>query len=72
MRKDKLLEVPSIVWGLNNQKIAFAKAYLTIIIVALATKTSMQTILVPKHKNKIIHIKVHKILMWFSQHSTNE
>ena len=50
MRKDKLLEVPSIVWGLNNQKIAFAKAYLTTIIVALATETSMQTILVLEHK----------------------
>ena len=71
MRKDKLLEVPSIVWGLNNQKIAFAKAYLTTIIIALAIETSMQTMLYLEHKNKIIHTKVHKILMWFSQHSTN-
>ena len=28
-RKDKFLEVPQIVWGLNNQKIAFARACLT-------------------------------------------
>ncbi|XP_043689985.1 O-fucosyltransferase 23 [Telopea speciosissima] len=29
VRKDKFLEVPQIVWGLNNQKIAFARACLT-------------------------------------------
>ncbi|KAK5831191.1 Putative GDP-fucose O-fucosyltransferase 1 [Gossypium arboreum] len=29
IRKDKYLEVPQIVWGLNNQKIAFARACLT-------------------------------------------
>ncbi|PQP97241.1 uncharacterized protein Pyn_25979 [Prunus yedoensis var. nudiflora] len=29
IRKDKFLEVPQIVWGLNNQKIAFARACLT-------------------------------------------
>lgn len=29
MRKEKFLEVPQIVWGLNNQKIAFARACLT-------------------------------------------
>ncbi|RVW89467.1 O-fucosyltransferase 23 [Vitis vinifera] len=29
MRKNKFLEVPQIVWGLNNQKIAFARACLT-------------------------------------------
>lgn len=29
MRKGKFLEVPQIVWGLNNQKIAFARACLT-------------------------------------------
>ncbi|KAJ7969272.1 GDP-fucose protein O-fucosyltransferase [Quillaja saponaria] len=29
IRKDKFLEVPQIVWGLNNQKIAFARASLT-------------------------------------------
>lgn len=28
-RRDKFLEVPQIVWGLNNQKIAFARACLT-------------------------------------------
>lgn len=29
IRKDKFLEVPQIVWGLNNQKIAFSRACLT-------------------------------------------
>ncbi|CAK7336958.1 unnamed protein product [Dovyalis caffra] len=29
IHKDKFLEVPQIVWGLNNQKIAFARACLT-------------------------------------------
>lgn len=29
IRADKFLEVPQIVWGLNNQKIAFARACLT-------------------------------------------
>ncbi|XP_077244528.1 O-fucosyltransferase family protein isoform X2 [Tasmannia lanceolata] len=29
VRKDKFLEVPQIVWGLNNQKISFARACLT-------------------------------------------
>ncbi|KAH9795784.1 hypothetical protein KPL71_005322 [Citrus sinensis] len=29
IRKDKFLEVPQIVWGLNDQKIAFARACLT-------------------------------------------
>lgn len=29
IRKDKFLEVPQIVWGLNNQKIAFARACLS-------------------------------------------
>ncbi|KAF9589798.1 hypothetical protein IFM89_028733 [Coptis chinensis] len=29
IRKDKYLEVPQIAWGLNNQKIAFARACLT-------------------------------------------
>ncbi|KAF5728743.1 hypothetical protein HS088_TW21G00895 [Tripterygium wilfordii] len=29
IRKDKFLEVPQIVWGMNNQKIAFARACLT-------------------------------------------
>ncbi|XP_054799029.1 O-fucosyltransferase 23 isoform X2 [Prosopis cineraria] len=29
IRQDKFLEVPQIVWGLNNQKIAFARACLT-------------------------------------------
>ncbi|XP_058072013.1 O-fucosyltransferase 23 [Magnolia sinica] len=29
VRKDKFLEVPQIVWGLNNQKIAFVRACLT-------------------------------------------
>ncbi|KAI4338725.1 hypothetical protein MLD38_023748 [Melastoma candidum] len=29
VRRDKFLEVPQIVWGLNNQKIAFARACLT-------------------------------------------
>ncbi|XP_074320358.1 O-fucosyltransferase 23 [Silene latifolia] len=29
VRRDKFVEVPQIVWGLNNQKIAFARACLT-------------------------------------------
>ncbi|XP_029116226.1 O-fucosyltransferase 23 isoform X1 [Elaeis guineensis] len=29
VRRDKFLEVPQIIWGLNNQKIAFARAILT-------------------------------------------
>ncbi|KAI3988607.1 hypothetical protein MKX01_026971 [Papaver californicum] len=29
IRKDKFLEVPQIAWGLNNQKIAVARAFLT-------------------------------------------
>ncbi|KAJ4976157.1 hypothetical protein NE237_001263 [Protea cynaroides] len=29
VRKDRFLEVPQIVWGLNNQKISFARACLT-------------------------------------------
>lgn len=29
VRNDKFLEVPQIIWGLNNQKIAFARACLT-------------------------------------------
>ncbi|XP_020099704.1 uncharacterized protein LOC109718095 [Ananas comosus] len=29
LRKDKFLEVPQIIWGLNNQKIALARACLT-------------------------------------------
>jgi hypothetical protein len=29
VRKDKFVEVPQIIWGLNNQKIAFVRACLT-------------------------------------------
>ena len=29
IQQDKFLEVPQLVWGLNNQKIAFARACLT-------------------------------------------
>ncbi|XP_008813286.2 O-fucosyltransferase 23-like [Phoenix dactylifera] len=29
VRRDKFVEVPQIIWGLNNQKIAFARAILT-------------------------------------------
>ena len=33
----------------------------------MPTEASMQTILVQEHKDKTIHIRIHKVLTWFGQ-----
>ncbi|XP_050369892.1 O-fucosyltransferase 23 [Argentina anserina] len=51
IRKDKLLEVPQIVWGLNNQKIAFARACLT-------ARLMNRTLLMPSLSASLFYKKV--------------
>ncbi|XP_060192604.1 O-fucosyltransferase 23 [Lycium barbarum] len=49
--KQKFLEVPQIVWGLNNQKIAFARACLT-------ARTLNRTLLMPKLSASLFYKEV--------------
>ncbi|KAL4614633.1 hypothetical protein ACB092_07G067500 [Castanea dentata] len=51
IRKDKFLEVPQIVWGLNNQKIAFARACLT-------ARTLNRTLLMPSLSASLFYKEV--------------
>ncbi|KAL5731519.1 O-fucosyltransferase 23 [Ranunculus cassubicifolius] len=54
VRKDKYLEVPQIVWGLNNQKIAFARACLT-------ARMLNRTLLMPNLSNSLFYKEVEKL-----------
>ncbi|KAL0691732.1 hypothetical protein Bca4012_091411 [Brassica carinata] len=54
VRTHKFLEVPQIVWGLNNQKIAFARACLT-------ARTMNRTLLMPSLSASLFYKEVHKL-----------
>ncbi|KAL0858056.1 hypothetical protein Bca101_063210 [Brassica carinata] len=54
VRTDKFLEVPQIVWGLNNQKIAFARACLT-------ARTMNRTLLMPSLSASLFYKEVDKL-----------
>ncbi|KAJ4810318.1 O-fucosyltransferase family protein [Rhynchospora pubera] len=51
VRKDKFLEVPQIVWGLNNQKIALARSLLT-------ARFLNRTLLMPSFSASLIYKEV--------------
>ncbi|XP_030465845.1 O-fucosyltransferase 23 [Syzygium oleosum] len=51
IRKDKFVEAPQIVWGLNNQKIAFARACLT-------ARTLNRTLLMPSLSASLFYKEV--------------
>ncbi|KAF8107648.1 hypothetical protein N665_0118s0018 [Sinapis alba] len=55
VRTDKFLEVPQIVWGLNNQKIAFARACLT-------ARMMNRTLLMPSLSASLFYKEVDKLL----------
>ncbi|CAN7107788.1 unnamed protein product [Brassica rapa subsp. narinosa] len=55
VRTDKFLEAPQIVWGLNNQKIAFARACLT-------ARTMNRTLLMPSLSASLFYKEVDKLL----------
>ncbi|KAK8968257.1 hypothetical protein KSP40_PGU008332 [Platanthera guangdongensis] len=48
VRRDKFLEVPQIIWGLNNQKIAFARA-------CLSARLLNRTLLMPSLSASLIY-----------------
>lgn len=54
IRTDKFLEAPQIVWGLNNQKIAFARACLT-------ARTMNRTLLLPSLSASLFYKEVDKL-----------
>ncbi|XP_018437222.1 O-fucosyltransferase 23-like [Raphanus sativus] len=54
LRTNKFLEVPQIVWGLNNQKIAFARACLT-------ARTMNRTLLMPSLSASLFYKEVDKL-----------
>ncbi|EEF31149.1 O-fucosyltransferase 23 [Ricinus communis] len=54
VRKDKFLEVPQIVWGLNNQKIAFARACLT-------ARMLNRTLLMPKLSASLFYKEIDRL-----------
>ncbi|KAF3599438.1 hypothetical protein F2Q69_00039184 [Brassica cretica] len=54
VRTHKFLEVPQIVWGLNNQKIAFARACLT-------ARTMNRTLLMPSLSASLFYKEVDKL-----------
>lgn len=54
VRTDKFLEVPQIVWGLNNQKIAFARACLT-------ARMMNRTLLLPSLSSSLFYKEVDKL-----------
>ncbi|KAK9156295.1 hypothetical protein Sjap_003775 [Stephania japonica] len=54
VRKDRFLEVPQIVWGLNNQKIAFARACLT-------ARMLNRTLLMPKLSASLFYKEVDRL-----------
>jgi hypothetical protein len=54
IRTDKFLEVPQIVWGLNNQKIAFARACLT-------ARMMNRTLLMPSLSASLFYKEVDKL-----------
>ncbi|EOA30536.1 hypothetical protein CARUB_v10013656mg [Capsella rubella] len=54
IRTDKFLEVPQIVWGLNNQKIAFARACLT-------ARLMNRTLLMPSLSASLFYKEVDKL-----------
>ncbi|KAJ8758569.1 hypothetical protein K2173_000290 [Erythroxylum novogranatense] len=54
VRGDKFLEVPQIVWGLNNQKIAFARACLT-------ARLLNRTLLVPSLSASLFYKEVERL-----------
>uniref|UniRef100_A0A1J3IEP6 O-fucosyltransferase family protein n=1 Tax=Noccaea caerulescens TaxID=107243 RepID=A0A1J3IEP6_NOCCA len=54
IRTDKFLEVPQIVWGLNNQKIAFARACLT-------ARMMNRTLLLPSLSSSLFYKEIDKL-----------
>ncbi|CAA7015831.1 unnamed protein product [Microthlaspi erraticum] len=54
IRTDKFLEVPQIVWGLNNQKIAFARACLT-------ARLMNRTLLLPSLSSSLFYKEIDKL-----------
>ncbi|XP_050226056.1 O-fucosyltransferase 23-like [Mercurialis annua] len=54
IRKDKFLEVPQIVWGLNNQKIAFARSCLT-------ARMLNRTLLMPSLSASLFYKEIDKL-----------
>ncbi|KAM7271772.1 hypothetical protein ACFE04_030986 [Oxalis oulophora] len=54
IRKDRFLEVPQIIWGLNNQKIAFARACLT-------ARTLNRTLLMPSLSASLFYKEVDRL-----------
>jgi hypothetical protein len=54
IRSDKFLEVPQIVWGLNNQKIAFARACLT-------ARVLNRTLLIPSLSASLFYKEVDRL-----------
>ncbi|CAN8260373.1 unnamed protein product [Cochlearia groenlandica] len=54
IRSDKFLEAPQIVWGLNNQKIAFARACLT-------ARMMNRTLLMPSLSSSLFYKEVDKL-----------
>lgn len=61
IRKDKFLEVPQIVWGLNNQKIAFARACLT-------ARLLNRTLLMPSLSASLFYKEIDRLQpIWFDK-----
>ncbi|GAB4829575.1 O-fucosyltransferase 23 [Ancistrocladus abbreviatus] len=61
IRKDKFLEVPQIVWGLNNQKIAVARACLT-------ARMLNRTLLMPSLSASLFYKEINQLEpIWFDE-----
>ncbi|XVF25370.1 hypothetical protein REPUB_Repub13aG0207000 [Reevesia pubescens] len=54
IRRDKFLEVPQIVWGLNNQKIAFARA-------CLSARMLNRTLLMPRLSASLFYKEIDRL-----------
>ncbi|XP_022715447.1 uncharacterized protein LOC111274798 [Durio zibethinus] len=54
IRRDKFLKVPQIVWGLNNQKIAFARACLT-------ARMLNRTLLMPSLSASLFYKEIYRL-----------
>ncbi|XVF40033.1 hypothetical protein PTKIN_Ptkin01aG0079900 [Pterospermum kingtungense] len=54
IRRDKFLEVPQIVWGLNNQKIAFARA-------CLSARMLNRTLLMPSLSASLFYKEIDRL-----------
>ncbi|GAB4840791.1 O-fucosyltransferase 23 [Ancistrocladus abbreviatus] len=61
IRREKFLEVPQIVWGLNNQKIAFARACLT-------ARMMNRTLLMPSLSVSLFYKEIDQLQpIWFDK-----